>query len=101
MTLRNAFEDVATEATLDDVLRVLVWILDKLPRTDQLDRAIVSLNDTGGSTVSISGTSNVTISGTPNVTMTGIGSSNRPPDAIPIHIAQAGATYIYDNIIVS
>lgn len=93
MTLRNAFEDVATEATLDDVLRVLVWILDKLPRTDQLDRAIVSLNDTGGASVSISGT--------PNVTMTGIGSSNRPPDAIPLHIAQAGATYIYDNIIVS
>lgn len=95
MTLRNAFEDMATEATLDDVLKVLMWILDKLPRTDQLDRAIVSLNDTGGSTVTVSNAS-LLVSGVQT-----LGAASRPADAMHLHAAQAGAMHIYNNIIVS
>ena len=96
MTLRNAFEDVSTEATLDNVLQVLVWILDKLPRTDNLDRAIVSLNDTGGASVSVSSGTITTVT-----TMQTVGAASRPADAIPMYLANAGAMHLYNNIIVS
>lgn len=93
MTLRNAFEDVSTEATLDNVVQVLMWILDKLPRTDNFDRAIVSLNDTGGSTV--------TLASTVVSTVQNAGASSRPLDSVYMHAANAGAMHIYNNIIVS
>lgn len=93
MTLRNAFEDVSTEATLDNVIQVLMWILDKLPRTDAQDRAIVSLNDTGGSAV--------TLSSTVVSTLQSAGAAGRPLDALYMHAANAGAMHLYNNITVS
>lgn len=93
MTLRNAFEDVSTEATLDNVLQALMWILDKLPRTDAQDRAIVSLNDTGGSTI--------TLASTVVSSIQAAGAASRPLDALYMHAANAGSMHLYNNIIVS
>lgn len=93
MTLRNAFEDMSTEATLDNVLQVLMWILDKLPRTDNQDRAIVSLNDAGGAAITVS--SGVV------TTVQNAGAASRPLDALYMHVANAGALHLYNNIIVS
>jgi len=92
MTLRNAFEDVSTEATLDNVIQVLMWILDKLPRTDANDRAVVNIQDGGAA---------VTISAATVTSVQSFGAANRPADLTPMHYANAGAMHIYNNIIVS
>ena len=95
MALQNLFGDVNLEATQQEMLAqmtmLLAAILKKLPRVDLADRAMVSLADTPPVVSDLNRLNNF---GTSSVT-------SKPADAIPLHISNAGAMHIYDNIKVS
>lgn len=101
MTLKNAFEDLSTEATLqalnalnDSILYMTAAILDKMPRLDRTDRLTVDITDygVGGSAYSTSY----------------IGGVNNPSTGAefkrifePWNFSDAGAARLYQQITVS
>lgn len=92
MALQNLFGEVTLEATQQEMLAqmtlLLAAILEKLPRVDNADRMMVSHAE-----------SHPTIATVSNFGTTGV--TSKPVDAIPLHISNAGAMHIYDNIKVS
>lgn len=106
MALRNAFEDMATDARLDAVLTLLMDILEKMPRVDVNDRLIVNTGDQGNVTVALATnqtlTTVTTVSAVTAVQTLGTSSTAvRDTSATPAHIANMGAMHLYNNIIVS
>lgn len=99
MALQNLFGDVNLEATQQEMLAqmtlLLAAILEKLPRVDAADRMTVSIET--GTLPTLTTAADLTRLnnfGTSGVT-------SKPADAIPLHISNAGAMHIYDNIKVS
>lgn len=92
MALQNIFGEVTLEATQQEMLAqmtlLLAAILEKLPRVDTADRVMVSHAE-----------SNLTVTGLNNFGTSDV--TSKPADAIPLHISNAGAMHIYDNIKVS
>lgn len=90
MALRNAFENLSTEATNDMVLTLLTMILEKMPRVDANDRLMVSHAESNPTVVLNSGTvSNVANMG------------GRDTAHVPQALANMGTQHIYNNIEVS
>ena len=103
MTLRNAFEGLATEDALEAALVLLSAILEKMPRVDVNDRMVVSHAESNPTVALASGQTlgTVTTVGTVSnvATMTQVG--GRDAAHISYALANAGALHIYNNIEVS
>lgn len=96
MALQNLFGELNLEATQQELLAqmtlLLAAILEKLPRVDGADRLVVNTSDQG----------NMTVPDLVRLNHFGtLGATSKPADAIPLHISNAGALHIYDNIKVS
>jgi hypothetical protein len=99
--------NISQEATLSELLGGMVLllsaILEKLPRTDGNDRLLTNASEVN-STVAITGAiSSVTTVGAVTAVnaLQTMGALARPADAIPMHMSNAGAMHIYNNITVS
>lgn len=108
MGLRNLMGDISLETTQQELLAqatiYLAAILERMPRVDANDRAIVNTSDQGNVTVAIAAAqtlSNVTtVSTVSSVTdMPSIGGKNMAH--IQIAQSNAGCQHIYNNILVS
>lgn len=107
MALRNAFENIATEAkqltqeeVLNGMLIVLSAMLETLPRVDANNRVLVNASEVNP-TVAIAASqtlATVTTCGTVS-NMTNIG--GRDASNIAFANANAGTLHIYNNITVS
>lgn len=93
------FAGLSQEETNFTMLQLLAAILDKLPRIDANDRAIVNIND-GGAAITLASLATLTAAVDLNrINAFGAtATTQRPADAMPIHIANFGAQHIYDNI---
>lgn len=90
------------EATQQELLAqatyLLFAILEKMPRVDVNDRLMVNPSES---------TSPVTISSGTVADLTRLnnmgtaGATSRPADGVPLHLSNAGAMHIYNNILVS
>lgn len=92
-------QELLTHATL-----LLAAILDKLPRTDANDRAIVNTSDQGNVTVAIAATQTLaTVTTVGSVTTVGNQTSIGGRDAshTAYALANMGTAHIYNNILVS
>jgi len=100
--MRNAFEGLSTEAMQQMMLVLLAEIAEKLPRVDANDRVMTNGGDIT-QPVSLSTLATVTTVGTVTTsgTLQNLGAASRPADGIPMHLANAGAMHLYNNIIVS
>lgn len=101
MTMRNAFANLATEASqLDEkqlqeaMLYTLLSMLEKMPRLDGADRLIVTHSESGPS-VSIA--TNQTLATLSNQTNIG----GRDASNVAFAMANIGTAHIYNNIVVS
>ena len=95
MTLRNAFGDLATEATqldertlLEGMFIALMQIADKLPRVDAADRVVVNTSEL---TTTVAIAANQTIAGLTNV-------GGRDVAHLAFALSNSGAMHIYNNI---
>jgi hypothetical protein len=103
------------EATQQELLAqatyLLFAILEKMPRVDVNDRLVVNPSESTSPVTISSGT--VTISSGTVTTLTTAadltrlnnmgtaGATSRPADGVPLHLSNAGAMHIYNNILVS
>ena len=87
------FAGMNQEAAL---LYLLSAILDKLPRTDANDRLIVNPSEVAPATTPVSGT--LTAVTTVSALQT-LGTNAMPANAMPLHMANAGANFLYDRIV--
>lgn len=82
------------------VIYLLAAILDKLPRIDANDRLIVNASEISPASTPVSGT--VSVSTVTSVTavagINSIGTNLAVVNAVPMHLANAGANYLYDRI---
>ena len=96
MALQNLFGELNLEATQQEMLAqmtlLLAAILEKLPRVDTADRVMVSHAESH--LAAVTDLTRLSNFGSAGVT-------SKPADAIPLHISNAGAMHIYDNIKVS
>lgn len=102
--MRNAFSDLSVEETQLMILETLVAVLDKLPRTDSADRVTVAI-ETGSVGIATNQTLATittvnTVASCTGVAGFGAVAAPRPADAVPMHVANAGAMHLYNNIIV-
>lgn len=81
---------------------LLAAMLEKMPRVDGNDRVIVGI-ETGAVSINTGQTLATLTTLGDAVRLQNMGSSgwSRPADAIPLHLANAGAMHIYNNIQVS
>ncbi len=107
MPAESILQNLSQEATLQELLGgtvvLLAAILEKLPRVDANDRLLTNASEVN-STVAITGAvSSVTTVGAVTAVnaLQTMGVLARPADAMPIHLGNAGAMHIYDNIKVS
>lgn len=103
MTMRNAFENLATESgqegqqvTLDTLAMLLAAIIEKMPRVDVADRVLVSHAESNPAVTISSGT--VTTCATLS-NQTNIG--GRDASHAAFALANIGTAHIYNNIVVS
>jgi len=92
-------QELLTQATL-----LLAAILEKLPRTDANDRAIVNTSDQGNVTVALAASQTLgTVTTVSTVTTVGNQTNIGGRDAshAAYALANMGASHIYNNIIVS
>jgi hypothetical protein len=87
------FANMSQEDTSEMMLLLLAQIVDKLPRLDVNDRALVNVADAGNG-VSVSNSLTV-------ASVNGFGASGRIADAIPFHMSGAGTMHLYNQIKVS
>lgn len=97
MALRNAFENLSTEATNDLVLTLLTMILEKMPRVDANDRLMVSHAESNPTVALSSGQTLSNVSNVANMTQIG----GRDTAHVPQALANMGTQHIYNNIEVS
>lgn len=107
MPAESILQNLSQEATLQELLGgtlvLLAAILEKLPRVDANDRVLMNASEVN-STVAITGAvASVTTVGAVTAinSLQALGTFNRPADAIPMHLSNAGAMHLYDNIKVS
>lgn len=104
MPAQSILGDITQEATLQELLAnqtlLLAAILEKMPRVDANDRLLTNAAEVN-STVAVTGAiSSVTTVSAVTALQT-LGVLARPADAMPMHLSNAGAMHIYDNIKVS
>jgi hypothetical protein len=96
------------EATQQELLAqatyLLFAILEKMPRVDVNDRLVVNPSEST-SPVTISSGTVTTLTTAADLTrlnnMGTTGATSRPADGVPLHLSNAGAMHIYNNILVS
>lgn len=113
MPLQNLLGGLNLEASQQELLAttavLLAAILEKMPRVDANDRAIVNTSDQGNVTVALASAQTLatvtTVTTAADLTrLNNMGSSgvtSKPADAIPLHLSNAGVMHVYNNIIVS
>lgn len=109
MALQNLFGEVTLEATQQEMLAqmtlLLAAILEKLPRVDTADRVMVSHAESNPPISIAASQTLATLTTAADLNrLNNFGTSgvtSKPADAIPLHISNAGAMHIYDNIKVS
>lgn len=89
------YEDNTETKILETILYFISSMVEKMPRVDDRDRQIVSV-ETG--TVGVSSLPTLANVTTLNTVQNFAGGNT---SAIPTHMANAGASYIYDQIIIS
>lgn len=92
------FAGVSQEESIQNMLYLLAAILDKLPRTDANDRLVINASEITPAATPVSGSLNAV---TTINTLQGMGTQSAPTNAVPLHLANAGANYLYDRIIFS
>lgn len=102
MALQNLLGDLNLETSQQELLAqttyLLASILDKMPRTDSNERAIVNTSDQGNVTVALAA-SQVLTTLTTLTNQTQLG--GRDMSHAQVATANASTTHIYNNIIVS
>lgn len=103
MTATSVLAGLNEEATqlelLGNITLLLAEIADKLPRTDVWKRVVIGNEVTQTVAIASAQTlATVTTVGTVS-DQTNIG--GRPAQGVPMHLANAGAMHIYNNIVVS
>lgn len=89
------FAGMSQEETQAAVLYLLSAILDKLPRTDSNDRIM-----TNGSEITTAVSGTITVGTLPALpSLQTLGTNSMPANAMPLHIANVGASFLYDRII--
>jgi hypothetical protein len=91
------------QQVLDNITMLLSAILEKLPRVDANDRLLVNTAEQGNVTVALAAAQTLATLTTANdlLRLNNLGTAgvtSRPADAIPLHLSNAGAMHIYDNI---
>lgn len=99
MAAESILGGINQEATQQELLAqatlILLAILEKMPRVDAADRLIVNPSESTSPVTVSSGTiTTLNNMGTPGIT-------SKPADAVPLHLSNAGAMHIYNNILVS
>lgn len=101
MAAESILGGINQEATQQELLAqatlVLLAILEKMPRVDAADRLIVN-HESALSTITTLTTA-ADLTRLNNMGTSGI--TSKPADAVPLHLSNAGAMHIYNNILVS
>ncbi len=99
MADKQPFAGLSQEDTNQAVVQLLAAILDRLPRVDGNDRLIVNASEVAVGSTPITGSLSAVTTVSDVTRINAFGSTQaRIADMIPIHIANAGAAHIYDNI---
>lgn len=111
MAAESILGGINQEATQQELLAqatlLLLAILEKMPRVDAADRLMVNPSESTGNVVVSSGTVTTVTTLTTAADLTRLnnmgtsGITSKPADAVPLHLSNAGAMHIYNNILVS
>lgn len=99
--LGNISQEATQAELLGGVVTLLAAMLDKMPRVDANDRLIVNPSESTSPVTVSSGTITTVTTVAALTALQNMGALSRPADAIPLHLGNAGAMHIYDNIKVS
>lgn len=101
MAAESILGGINQEATQQELLAqatlLLLAILEKMPRVDVNDRLIVQHENAIGAITTLTTAADLTRLN--NMGTSGI--TSKPADAVPLHLSNAGAMHIYNNILVS
>jgi hypothetical protein len=114
MAAESILGGINQEATQQELLAqatlILLAILEKMPRVDVNDRLMVNPSESTANVVVSSGTVTTVSTVTALTTAADLtrlnnmgtsGITSKPADAVPLHLSNAGAMHIYNNILVS
>lgn len=93
------FAGMSQEETQTAILYYLAAILDKLPRTDGNDRLVTNPSEVAPSTTPVSGSLTTVTNVTTVAALQTLGTNSMPANAMPLHMANAGANFLYDRIV--
>lgn len=100
MAAESILGGINQEATQQELLAqatlILLAILEKMPRVDVNDRLMVNPSE---SIANVVVTTAADLTRLNNMGTSGI--TSKPADAVPLHLSNAGAMHIYNNILVS
>lgn len=94
-------QEVTQQELLAQATYLLLAILEKMPRVDANDRLVVNPSESTSPVTISSGTVTTAADLTRLNNMGTIGATSRPADGVPLHLSNAGAMHIYNNILVS
>lgn len=100
MTQLSPFANLNQQDTQSALMFLLSELIDKLPRPDDRDRLMISWAEaTGGTLAAVTTVTTVsTVSAVSRVDNFGAIGGIAPASAVPIHLANMGASIIYSNI---
>lgn len=111
MAAETILGGINQEATQQELLAqatlLLLAILEKMPRVDANDRLVVNPSESTSPVTVSSGTVTTVTTLTTAADLTRLnnmgtsGITSKPADAVPLHLSNAGAMHIYNNILVS
>lgn len=81
-------QEVSQRELIDTLLLMVSQLTNNQPRLDSADRMLVSLAEVNTAITTV----------TTVTTLSTAGASSRALDFMPMHMANSGAAYIYDNI---
>jgi hypothetical protein len=95
-------QEASQQELLAQATFLLYSILEKMPRVDTADRLVVNPSEST-SPVTISSGTVTTVSTVTSVTqvasVVNFGSASRPGDCLPLHMGNAGAMHVYNNLV--
>lgn len=108
MAAESILGGINQEATQQELLAqatlILLAILEKMPRVDANDRLVVNPSESTSPVTVSSGTVTTVTTLADMTRLNNMGTSgvtSKPADAVPLHLSNAGAMHIYNNILVS
>lgn len=103
MAADSILAGISQESTQQDLLLaatlLLAAMLEKMPRVDVNDRLLVSHAESNPTVALAAAQTLATLTTlTTAGTLQNLGAASRPADAIPMHMGNAGAMHLYDNL---